>query len=337
MLNDILHRDVGACNDFPQRDCNAYFSTGWTAFLVANRLHEQLMKLTTPEIKPKLEKGTGIGHLIKKKWYDVLASEAAPRPFFEQLHIGYSWFQGLYQTPWNTLSDLYKQVERTREEGEYTLLNMGRNADGKKGVHPLLPCALADVIAMLSDLLCYGVDDSEGNGPNIRPDACSINRIGGAIGRALSEIACVNLDIDLMNDVYEEYGGKIGLWSTLFHQLRGAKQRVDTHETLQLLGGDGKPFDGSFVHKPTQGKHEYGKAQANPVLTRLFKGDQGVAEAHRRWGSILLNQRDWRLQLFRRISEHCPVEHTNGVWRDPCGGAWQQAVDWGGNRPRCRA
>ena len=52
MLNDILHRDVGTCNDFPQRDGNAYFSTGLTAFLVANRLHEQLLKLTTPEIKP---------------------------------------------------------------------------------------------------------------------------------------------------------------------------------------------------------------------------------------------------------------------------------------------
>ena len=332
MLDDILFRDVGACNDLVLRDGNAYFSTGWTAFVTANRLHEQLLKRATPDLQPKREGEAGIGHLILKKWFDVLAAEQQQRPFFEQMNIGYSWFQALFQTPWQTLRDLYQEVESTQNEKEYTLHSMPEGTSGT-GVHPLLPCALADVISMLSDLLCYGQD--EGDGLNIRTKSCSIHRIGSVIGRELTEVGCVNLNVELMNAVYSDYGGEIGVWSRLFHDLKGAAMLEQTRETMPLFYGDAPHLDGSTISRPTKGRYVYDAKKAESVLARMFRGDVGVVEAHRRWGGLLLGQRDWRLQLFRRISEHCPLERReDGVWHDRCSGAWQKSVDWGWHRPK---
>ena len=326
LLDDILYRDVGTCNDLVLRDANSYFSTGWTAFLVANRLHEQLVKLATPEFEPQKD----IGHRIKRQWYNTLESEADQRRFFTELKIGYSWFQELFQTPWETLEDLYQEVENVQNNKEYALLYMGRDVapDPDRGVHPLLPCALADVVALLADLHLRQEEEK-----GIETSASSRCKIENAISRSVHDIACVNLNVELTNEAHAEYGGLLGFWSQLFHELRTSKRQVEVREVVPLFYGDGRQ-DGSTVHRPSKGKYEYDAGRAKLRLMHLLKGDEGLMEAYRRWAGLLANKRDWRLQFFIRLSEHNPIALGEGnVWRDPLKGAWHKFVQWGCNRP----
>lgn len=329
LLDDIIYRDVV---DTGER--HAYFSTGWTAFLVANRLHEQLMKLSTPEFQWKRRDKQGIGHFIKDEWHDKLAAESPQKPFFEQLNIAYGWMQAMLQTPWPTLGDMYAEVQSTHNKGEYTLLNMG-SGDAPHGVHPLLPCLLADIINLFYDLLLGRAHDENGE-PSIQASACSIHRIGHSIGMELPQTEHVNLNIDLMNEVYAAHKGKMGMWSHLLHVLANTKREVQLHETRVLIGGDGTPMVGSVVQSPSGKRREYEEQRAMAVLLRVFNDDRGVAAAHYRWANLLLLKRDWRLQLFRRISECRPMQQHDGVWHDASNGRWWKTARWGCNRPTLR-
>ena len=345
ILDSVIWADIAPSLSPESQGGSAFFSTGWTAFLVANRLHEQLCKLLTPDLPPRGK--NGVDHRIKTNWYEVLEARESPPIFLKQLKKGYAWFQAMFQTPWDDLSSLYDEVERSRNNKEYALLNMSLPdapaPSPRAGVHPLLPCAMSDLSHLMMGSLCFGGYAGGEFTPELSPHHASISKIektcavnGPERNVLLSfESTPDNADagsnaIDLLNDVHQKHGKTIGLFTVLFNRLGKIKRAQNDGGALGNIPvrfDDGTRIE--LTRKIRQGC-EYPREAAMPILLDIFQQHEGISEFYRIFAEHLLNKPDWRLQMFIRMSEHDALEQqANGMWFDSSGGAWRKNHQWG--------
>ena len=342
ILDSVIWADIAPSLSPESQGGSAFFSTGWTAFLVANRLHEQLCKLLTPDLQPR-GKG-GVKHRIKTNWYEVLKARGSPPIFLEQLKKGYAWFQAMFQTPWGDLSSLYDEVEKCRNDNEYALLNMSLpDQPSHSGVHPLLPCVMSDLSHLMMSSLRLGNHAGGEFTPELSPHHASISKLKRICtinrperGAWLSfESTSDNANagenaIDLLNDVHRKHGKTIGLFTVLFNRLGEIKRAQNdggAFNNLPVRFDDGTRIN--LTRKIQQGC-EYPHEKAMPILLDVFQRHEGISEFYRIFAEHLLNKPDWRLQMFIRMSEHGVLkQQENGMWFDSSGGAWRKNYQWG--------
>ena len=113
ILDLIVNNDIGLFNDAVLRSTNAYFSSSWAAFIVANRLFEQLAKLVSPELEPRK-----IGHCVKTRWWDEIDAEAPfdrnPEGLVDGLETGFKWWNAMAQSPWADMGAMLDHLETTK-------------------------------------------------------------------------------------------------------------------------------------------------------------------------------------------------------------------------------
>ena len=313
ILDLIVNNDVGLFNDMVLRSTNAYCSSSWAAFIVANRLFEQLVKLVSPKLNPR-----EIGHRVKTRWWDEIDKEApydrVTEGLIDGLKGGFGWWNAMVQSPWADVGAMLDHVEMTHNAKEYVLLAPQRPG---AAIHPLLPLALADAVSMLSGMLRYGKH-------GIRIADTTNGRIRNLIGRIFVKNAGVNLNIGLLNAITKEVGYLV-LWSRIFNLLRESKYVASTRVRFEIKFRDGTN-DVDKGERSSARHYDYHQ-QAVSALMDMFNGDEGLAAAHVDVAKVLANIRDWRLQFFIRISEVKVLGMVDRVLTDTTGSALRRQMD----------
>ena len=313
ILDQMVNNDIGLCNDLVLRSTNAYWSSSWAAFIVANRLFEQLAKLVSPKRNPR-----EIGHLVKTRWWDEVDTEEPYNSDLEGLvdglKTGFKWWNAMVQSPWADVGAMLDHLETTHNDKEYVLLTPQRP---EANIHPLLPLALADAASMLSGMLRCGKQ-------GVRVADTTNGRIRNLIGRTFEEHAGVNLNIDLLKAITKEVGYLV-LWSRIFNLLSKRKYVAGTRVQFEVKFRDGTNRV-SKGETSSAGHYDY-RQQAVGALMNMFDGDEGLAAAHVDVAKELANTRDWRLQFFIKISEVKTLAVVDRVLTDTTGNALRRQMD----------
>ena len=320
LLDVIINHDMGLAADRVLRYGSVPVSAHWwTSFFVASRSVELAFKFIAPIDKPR-----NIGHLVKTKWADVIDKmpDTPEHDMLRSLREGYRHWQALFQSPWPDLDTLLFHYEGCRNAKEYVLIEPEQE---RAQIDLLLPLALADIATM-----SWGAVWTM-----IRPDFNSskfevrfVDTTSGKLERTIRRIFVhncgVNLNTDLLNEKYREYG-YLGLWSLIFHAIspyRGA-ERIERVQKSR----DGTPNDITVTEGGAR-RHSYGAPETKDKLMELFDDDDGLAGAHADVAEVLANTRDWRLRFFIKTSEFCPMKVVDGVLTDTTDGVWHPTVFW---------
>ena len=313
ILDQMVNNDIGLCNDSVLRSTKAYWSSSWAAFIVANRLFEQLAKLVSPKGNPR-----EIGHHVKTRWWDEVDTEepynSDLKGLVDGLKTGFKWWNAMVQSPWADVGAMLDHLETTRNAKEYILLTPQRP---EANIHPLLPLALADAASMLSGMLRCGKQ-------GVRVADTTNGRIRNLIVQTFVEHAGGDLNIDLLNAITKKVGYLV-LWSRIFNSLKESKHTDSIRVPSEIKFRDGTNRVGRG-ETFSAGPYHYGQ-QAVGALMNMFDDDEGLAAAHVDVAKVLANTRDWRLQFFIKISEVKTLAVVDRVLTDTTGDALRRQMD----------
>lgn len=242
----------------------------WLYFSVSYRTLEQGMKL--------LAKSTEHKHNLHELYANLPESQR------KNLEHGYDQGQLLFQTHWRTLPHLLRYADKTRNAKEYYLLNPQTPG---AAVDPILPFVLAYLAMQVGEVL-QGMKKGMNNSANY-------------IQKCIAEVFLFGAgkwDYPKMNFLVS--------WQRIFRALFPYKVRLNAPSMRRVRYMDGTQINENISFPLVRSPDIWGYSPANEALEEIlpiFDGDEIAAGGYLCIAELLINKRDWMLQLFIQRSE----------------------------------
>ena len=247
----------------------------WLYFVVSYRTLEQGSKLLANIDHEKAKK---IGHNLHKL-YDRL-----PKSQQSRLEKGYEQGQLLFQTHWRSLVHLLRYADNTHNEKEYYLAWPQRRG---AAVDPILPFVLAYLVMQVGEIL-QGMKEGMNTAANCVERCIAKDfRFGAAV-----------IEYPKMNFLVS--------WEKIFCALFQHKESMYVPPTHRPHYLDGTPIKKGIMLPSNNSPRIWGYTPASAAIEKILPildGNETMAGAYLYVAEILINKRDWMLQLFIQRSE----------------------------------